>query len=339
MDNLTHTLTAIALSQAGLNRTTRFATLALVLGSNLPDIDLVTRLVGATTYLRYHRGLTESILGVVGLAALLAAALNWVGRKIKPKGDRPPLNGRWLFGVCLIATTTHFFMDFANPYGVRPFFPFSGRWYAWDIMFTVDPLLLGLLAAGLGLPAILRLVSEEVGARTRGVRRGAIFCLSCVVVLFGVRDLSRRRVLGWLESHTYGWQQPWRVAAFPAPANPFAWTGVVETESAFHVLPASALDDDVIPEKARVFPKPAPSPALDAAMETYTARVFVDFARFLWVRTNQTEVGFTVTLRDLRYFSLDTRDATFVARITLDKELRVQSESLSFSGQVDRAEL
>ena len=36
MDNLTHTLTAVAISQTGLNRKTRFATLTLILAANAP---------------------------------------------------------------------------------------------------------------------------------------------------------------------------------------------------------------------------------------------------------------------------------------------------------------
>ena len=41
MDNLTHTLTAVAISQTGLNRKTRFATLTLILAANAPDLDLL----------------------------------------------------------------------------------------------------------------------------------------------------------------------------------------------------------------------------------------------------------------------------------------------------------
>jgi len=44
MDNLTHTLTAVAISHTGLNRKTRFATLTVILGGNAPDIDLLWRL-------------------------------------------------------------------------------------------------------------------------------------------------------------------------------------------------------------------------------------------------------------------------------------------------------
>ena len=334
MDNITHTLTAAALSQAGLNRKTRYATLALLIGSNLPDIDIVARLGGSAAYLNYHRGITHSILGVVTLGALLAATIYYLGRKASPPNKRsvPPLDGPWLLAICLISTAGHVLMDFTNAYGVRPFMPFSGRWYAWDIMFIFDPLLLAMLIVGLGLPAIFRLVSEEVGAQKTGFRRGAAFSLAGLVLLWGVRDFAHRRVLGMLDSHTYAEENPQRLGAFPSPANPFTWTGVVETASAYHLLPVSALDNDVDADRAFVFHKAEDSPALDAAMKARTAVIFAGFARFLWRQAEETEDGFEVTLRDLRFYSPDEQRSGFTARIQLDKSLRVRSESFHFMG-------
>ncbi len=333
MDNLTHTLTGIALSHAGLNRKTRFATLAAVLGANLPDIDLVTRLAGSATYLKYHRGLTHSLLGAAVLAAALAAVVFQLGRKAAPKKTHggPPLDLTWLLATCGISTASHLLLDFANAYGIRPFLPFSGRWLAWDIMFIFDPLLLMLLAAGLGLPAVLRLVTEEVGARRLELRRGAYFCLGSMVVLWGLRDFAHRRVLSQLDAHEYRRQNPLRLGAFPSPANPFSWTGVVETESAFFVLDADALADDVDPESARVFHKPEASPALSAALRTRTGEIFSSFARFLWAHVEESETGYFVTLQDLRITSQALSRRGFVAEIELDKNLNARSESFSFS--------
>src|SRR6266699_7080682 len=345
MDNLTHTLTGVALSQAGLNRKTRFATLALVIGSNLPDVDIVTRLAGSATYLKYHRGITHSVLGVIVLSALLAGTIYYLGRAARPPKKRatPPLDGRWVLAICLIALASHVLMDLTNTYGVRCLWPFSGRWYAWDILYIIDPVLLALLIAGLGLPAIFRLVSEEVGASKPDFRRGAIFSLCCLVLLCGLREFAHRRVLGMLESHAYGEENPRRVGAFPSPADPFAWTGVAETDSSFRVLPANALDDDVDAERAGVFHKPEPSPVLDAAMKARTAVIFANFARFLWRQVEETEDGYEVMLRDLRFYSADERSADerspggrrpgFVATIRLDKSLSVRSESFSFLGE------
>jgi inner membrane protein len=331
MDNLTHTLTALALSHAGLNRKTRFATLALVAGQNLPDIDLVARLGGSTAYLKHHRGISESILGATILAVLLAGIIYYFGRKAAPKKTAPPLNVRWLFGLCWIATATHVLMDFTDSYGVRPFLPFSGRWCASDTMSAFDPLLLALLAAGLGLPAILRLVSEEVGARRTTLRRGAVFSLSVLVAFWGLREFAHRHALSLMEAHTYSDQNPQRLGAFPVLANPFKWTGLVETESAFHVFPVNALADEVHPEFGHVFHKPEPSAALTAALNTRTARIFMDFARFPWAEVGESDDGFMVSIRDLRFFGGLTRRRSFVVDVELDKNLQVRSESFSFS--------
>jgi inner membrane protein len=332
VDNLTHTLTGLALSQVGLNRKTRFATLALVVGANLPDVDLATRFVGATAYLRYHRGITHSILGVTVLGVLLAGVIYYFGRRAAPKKTGPPLDGRWLLAISLIATFSNLLLDFTNAYGIRPFLPFSGRWYAWDIMFILDPLLLTLMAVGLGVSMLLRLVSEEVGARKPAFRGGAIFALCSLVALCAVRGFAHRRVLGMLDAHIYAGENPQRVGAFPSPFNPFQWTGVVETDSVFHVLPANALGGDVDAENTRVFHKAESSPALEAARKTRTASLFLDFARFPWGQVMQTDDGFRVTFQDLRYVSLTSQRGGLLVEVNLDRNLRVRSESLSLSG-------
>lgn len=362
MDNLTHTLTGIALSQAGLNRKTRFAMVALILGSSAPDVDIVTRFGGSVTYLQYHRGITHSLLGASGLAVVLAALLYSLGRLAPAQPSAPPLDWRWLLLLCWLAVLAHVLLDFTNAYGVRPFLPFNGRWYSWDIMPIIDPTLLLLLAAGLCLPLLFRLISEEVGAGKTGYRRGAVFALVAMGVLWGVRDISHRRVLALLESNNYGDEPPLRVGAFPT-LNPFSWRGVVETDSAYHILPASALASDVAAEYAALFRKPEPSPALQAALQTHVGRVFSNFARFPWAQVEtlfaaQTSSGhgeredstvgepeestgvnqgnhesqppvdgYEVRIRDFRF---GVESGAFQAKIELDQGLRLRSESFSF---------
>jgi inner membrane protein len=361
MDNLTHTLTGIALSQAGLNRKTRFATLALILGSNAPDADVLTRFRGSATYLEYHRGITHSLLGATVLAAGLACLIYFPGRLARAKPSAPSLNARWLFLLCWIAMLVHILLDFTNAYGVRPLLPFSGRWFAWDIMPIIDPTLLALLVCGLGLPLLFRLVSEELGARKTGYRRGAIFALVAMVLLWGLRDFSHRRVLALLEANNYGDEPPVRAAAFPT-LNPFSWTGVVETDSAYYVLPASALGSDVAADYATSFRKAQPSAALTAALQTHVGRIFSNFARFPWAQVEvmsgaqpgpgqsgaedtvgqpQTSAGFRggspadadgyeVRIHDLRF---GAESGVFQATIMLDRSLRARSETFTFMGR------
>lgn len=333
MDNLTHTLTGIAISQAGFNRKTRYATLAIVIGANLPDIDLVSRIWGNVDYLQYHRGITHSILGVTVLGVLLAAVVYFLGRRTGPPKAGPPLNGRWLLLGCWIATASHLLLDFTNSYGVRPFLPFNGHWYALDIEPIIDPILWLILIAGLALPALSRLISEEVGGSKTGFQRGAIVSLCGMVALWGLRDISHRRALNMLNTVSLSQAVVQRTGAFPSFGNPFDWTAVVETPRAFYLLPVDVLAGRLNAEDARVFHRSQNSPALQAALATRTARVFMDFARFPWAEVIPSEHGPTVIIRDLRFQPANRRTGGFAIRVQLDDKLHVRSEEFSFTGK------
>ena len=330
MDNLTHTLTAVALSQTGLNRKTRFATLTLILTANAPDIDVLTGFRGSVTYLNYHRGIAHSLIGITVIAILLWCLMYWMGGKVKPKSGLP-LNSRWLLLVAFLGTGSHLLLDFTNAYGVRPFLPFSGRWYAWDIMPIVDPLLLAVLMVGLTVPWLLRLVSEEVGGRKPPLVHGAIFCLCAMVALWGIRDFAHRRALSILDSRTYSGEVPQRFSALPVAVNPFTWMGVVETETSFHVVRVNALDANGLAEEMGTFEKPQPSPALAAAMKTHAAKVFLDFARFPWAQVDESEQGYLVSFCDLRFYHRSAQSRSFTLEVELDKNLRTISETFYFA--------
>ena len=161
MENLAHTLFGLALAKAGLERATPLATTALVISSNLPDIDVIVRVRGLTSYLEHHRGLTHSLVGLVALAAVLAFLLAYLDRKFRLRRDpfRRPVRPARLFAVSLVGGLGHTFMDFTNTYGVRPLLPFSSRWYYGDLTFVVDPwiwLILGSAAVWLTTSAAAR---------------------------------------------------------------------------------------------------------------------------------------------------------------------------------------
>jgi inner membrane protein len=328
MDNITHSLAGLALSQIGFNRKTRYATAALIVSSNIPDIDVAWSGGGnGINYLAHHRGITHSIVGVAALAVLTAALFAYLASNRPARKPTPRLNWRWLLIACVLGTACHVLLDFTNAYGVRPFLPFSGHWYAWDIMFIVDPLLLAVLVASLSLPAVLRLVSEEIGAKRLPARWGAWLALLSMVAIWTVHDFAHRRVLTQLDSHVYGQENPVRVGAFPTGANPFEWTGVVETGSALFVFRADPRSDSVDLDHANVFPQPdldsRSAAALATAMKTRTGRVFADFARFLWPQITGTGNGFAVMLRDLRF-------PGWGASVVLDDELHVISQRFTF---------
>ena len=334
MDNLTHTLTAVAISQTGLNRKTRFATLTLILAANAPDIDILCGFKNSITYLKYHRGVTHSLIGITIVAIIVWGIVYWLGKNIRPKPGLP-LNSRWLLLAAFLGTGSHLLLDYTNAYGVRPFVPFSGRWYAWDIMPIIDPVLLAVLILGLAVPWLLRLVSEEVGARRANLAPGAVFCLCAMVALWGIRDFAHRRALSILDSRTYSGEDPQRFSALPVALNPFTWTGVVETGTVFHVVSVNALEANGQLEEMETFQKPQPSPALAAAMKTRAGKIFLDFARFPWAQVDESERGYRVNISDLRFYGPAARSRSFTLEVGLDKNLETRSEAFYFAAPRD----
>jgi membrane-bound metal-dependent hydrolase YbcI (DUF457 family) len=142
MENVAHTLLGLSLAKAGLERVTPLATTTLVISSNLPDLDVLSRLTGGTlAYLEHHRGFTHGFLGLVLLAAALAFALTLLDRRFRLRRDpfRRPIRPMRIFGLACLGGLSHTFLDYTNTYGVRPLLPFSARWFYGDLTFVVDP--------------------------------------------------------------------------------------------------------------------------------------------------------------------------------------------------------
>lgn len=150
MDNLTHGLTGALIAQTGLKKKTGLGLAALVLGANLPDIDVVGLLwLDSKEALGFRRGITHGPIGVallpIGLAALLWGGDRWQDGRGKRPEARLPVSFKWLYILGLIGAISHTLMDWLNVYGVRFLYPFDKSWYYGDTLFIIDVWLWALL--------------------------------------------------------------------------------------------------------------------------------------------------------------------------------------------------
>ena len=329
MEPVTHALGSIALGRAGLNKVARMATPMLLLSGLAADVDWVTHFAGANAFLRGHRTASHSLVGTFLIAAGVAAGFWIAGQKFSKVAVKilPALF------ICAAGAGSHLLLDLLNGYGVKLLWPFSARWYAWDIADSVDAWIIFFLLAGLLLPELFRLVLEEIGSkpRKRGRQRGAIMGLLLVVLFIGGRALAHQRAMALLDSREYRGQVPLEVAAFPRPANPLLWSGVVETDNALvNVIvplgPGSVFDPDV----ADVHFKPEDSAALKNAVKCATAAEFLSYARFPLASVEPEGDGFQVRLRDMRFASELPGGRGIVAVIHLNAQSLVIGERLEF---------
>jgi inner membrane protein len=75
MDNLCHTLVGAALAETGLQRRTPLATAALVIGANLPGVDVLSYAWGPDVALGFRRGWTHGVLALAVWPFLLTGLL------------------------------------------------------------------------------------------------------------------------------------------------------------------------------------------------------------------------------------------------------------------------
>ena len=122
MDNLTHSLTGLLLSRAGLNRFYPRATLVLIVSANIPDIDVLAIARGPLYYFEQHRGITHSLAALPVMALLSALVGCAFGRTMRG----------WLaaWGLAIIGVASHLLLDWTNIYGIRLLFPCC-CWAGW----------------------------------------------------------------------------------------------------------------------------------------------------------------------------------------------------------------
>jgi membrane-bound metal-dependent hydrolase YbcI (DUF457 family) len=144
MDTVTHSLTgwlvARALPDDWKGEHPATATAVVVLGSVLPDADNAASLLGSELYLRIHRGLSHSLLGV-SVSSLVVALLFVRFGKWK--------DAKRLYLLALVGQVSHIVLDLLNGFGTQILQPFSDARLSLDLLFIVDLVFTGIVVAGI----------------------------------------------------------------------------------------------------------------------------------------------------------------------------------------------
>ena len=187
-----------ALGQAGLKAQTRKGLAALILGANMPDIDVF---FGNAPWdpLAIHRGFTHGLVGGVLVMPPLLAALLWLldrwqlGRGVQFKSGLPMRFG-WLVALSYIGASTHPLLDLLTTYSVQLLSPFSNAWFHADGLFIIDVWVWLLLAVAIGISKR----REQRGREWRRVPQAAVGLLVAYIALnLAVTDRANAAVRGW----------------------------------------------------------------------------------------------------------------------------------------------
>ena len=306
MDNICHTLAGLAIGEAGLKRRASSGSIVLMIGANLPDVDVLAYAWSPVAALGFRRGWTHGVLAMAVWPFVLAGLMMLVTRVPADRKTR----FRGLLLLAALSIWSHPLLDLLNTYGVRLLMPFSGRWFYGDTLFIVDPWLWLTLLTGV---VVARLAQRRGSPQPFRAGRVALAVAACYIGVMAVLGmLSRgaaRRALA-AEGIAVG-----HLMAGPRPINPLgtrvvAPAGVGSTSADVDWFRARSPDgtpvtragpfvwwsgaqwnvNDTLPE-ARL------------AADTYEGRTFLSWARFpVFERGGDCDPGY-VCIRDLRYYA------------------------------------
>jgi membrane-bound metal-dependent hydrolase YbcI (DUF457 family) len=214
MDPLAHTFTGIVVAKSGLSQKLgRGTTAVLAWSSNLPDVDTLWLLVGGDGAFLARRMFTHSVFGIP-LLCVIAASLFRLRYK----------NLTWLeiFGLCLLGSGLHLFMDLWNSYGVVVFYPVSIARYELAWVFIVD-----LAVWGFTMTPLLLAAAPTLRPHLIWFCRVALVCLALYI---GVCAWGRWRSEQILQetAAAENLEAPF-VYVFPEALGPHRFRGIIKT--------------------------------------------------------------------------------------------------------------
>ncbi len=348
MDPLTQAAAALTLSRLSRNRILSRPVILFLIASMSPDLDLLSQWLGAGPYLRFHRTLLHSIPDAA-LLAIVIAAIGWLTqRKNIEKQSGSAITARLGFftclAICACGIAAHVLLDLCDPVGVQLFWPPRAGWRSWALTAILDPWILLALVVGLALGGLFLIASEEIGDHARTFtwpRRWAVIALLAVAGWFVVRSALHARAIQLLSANTYNDLPAQAVGAFPSAVTPYEWRGIVSTrdfiaEINVPLRPVGVFD----PGAGLPHPKPQPSRALDAALDTPLAHIFLRYARFPLANEQLPESSVvnlaadartTIQVRDLRFPQAFRGADNLILIIELDAQFNVVREEVDFA--------
>jgi membrane-bound metal-dependent hydrolase YbcI (DUF457 family) len=338
MEPVTHLLTSLSVARAGQRHLPRYGTAIILAAGAAPVLDYASYFGGASAFLRLHRAVLHSVLGAA-LVACATAGVFWTidRQRVKREADRrarPPLGFVPALIAALLGVGAHLLLGVASGVGVDLLWPFTPRRYAWNLLTNLDPWILILFLAGLLIPELLRLISEEIGERKKRVRgrTAAIIALAVFACYVGARAVLHSRAVGVLMSSDYKKQTPLSGDAFPFSSSPLEWRGVAVTDNTIEeVLVPLATGAQFDPDRGLTQYKPQPSPALTAGQAAFSTRLYLKYARFPLASIAPREDGFRFEVHDLQFADDDMSPENTFVRVDLDSGLRVLRQEILFA--------
>ena len=309
MDTITHGLIGILGSKTGFSqRNGRFAAIAFLIGAIFPDIDLVVSFFGPEFSLRYHRGITHSIVAAPFFAIFITAAIYRFASFKK----------FFLLSVIVaLGIYSHIFFDLITSYGTVIFDPISLKRYSWNLVFILDPFIT--------IPVILGLILCWKRSDRALMISVSIFTFLVVYLMMNlcVRLLYEEKLARFAATSSIAVK---RSTVYPRPLAPFFWMGVIETEDAYYRVNLATFSPDI--SVFDRFAKEEENHFINSAKNLEVSSLFYWFADYPVVEYENLNSEHVVIIHDLRFDVIPMKNP-FILKIIFKDDGSLKDVSLN----------
>ncbi len=265
MDPLTHGLAGAVIAKAGFSKSLeKWGSITGIIVAVLPDSDFILRFFGVEIFLKYHRGITHSLILLPVYSLILAYIFQRIS-KIK--------SFFYFYLLCFLSLLSHILLDLVTSFGTMALSPLSDQRLAWDIIFIIDPYFTSILLIPFLLTYLYKKYNRELG----------VVSISLLVPYIALCIFSHNNAISMAyteaeERHLI----PHVVAALPQPLSPFRWALLTDTGDTLYqrFVDINDKDDEKKPETGVVWEKWPDSPWIDKALMLPGVEFYMWFARF-----------------------------------------------------------
>lgn len=292
MDPVTHALVGMGLSKLGglpMN-VDNPAFVGTVVGAVVPDLDIVLQKWGDYVYLKNHRGVSHSFIGLGVLAGVITACLLPFYKQMD----------FWnVFMWTLFGCLSHSFMDLLNSYGVQLLWPFYKKRIGFGLFIITDPFIVGLL--------LLYVISAQSMNMT--ILTGLIiYVLLRILMMYSIKYKVR---------HYFDVNKQ-NVNVIPSMIGIFKWHFIVQKSNRMIIGEKS-----VFKSKIKIIQelKALESKLLNRIIHTPIAKFFAEFTPFYHIAWSEAEKMFKFI--DVRYYIKSTDSFLHHATAKVSDEFEV----------------
>ncbi len=303
VDPLTHVV--IGLGTAGLSgqpiALNNPIYIGAVLGAVVPDLDVITHFSSSFSFLKHHRGVSHSLVGILGISLIITALLAFFFP-----------GGYYLsyFAWTFLGALSHSITDSLNSYGIQFWWPFQNtRWTA-NLLVLFDHWLI--------LFYLLLLFSWQMPLMTSRL----VLVIITIYLVFRYR--MRIKMEKYLAKY-FRLKGEDRAVVMPAQFGFSNWEFVVENKKEFILGKIKYFGFKVSTEIKLA--KASKNPFIDGALNSKVGKFFRIFTPFMHLEYKKEKGRHVVFFRDLRYMIKKT-GFLHTATVIVSDELKVMSSYL-----------